>query len=471
MKRSSALRARLDRRLGPEFSGLSGDSLYTGVMLGTNSLVSLIQVVIITHALGLHDYGRFALVVAFVVLVGQFFDVRVGAAATVFGARWLQRSIRGAAGIFQFTYLIDVVTGIAGFVVVVALAPFVGPPLIGGGGTALIILYAGTLLASTANNSSIAILRLFDRFRLIAVYSVALEAARVALLVAAVTAFDDLTSVVCALLAYEVLLAVVNTFFATRAFFQESGGLRLTSLALSEAREDWRPMLGMVFHTNVLAYGRIAQVQLPILLIGAIVGATETGIYKVASTAAALLGAVTAPAAAAIPQRLAKLLAVDRRREAYALVRQATLVFAPVMGVILAGVILLRSPFLELVGGANIVGSTGPALILLGAAQAINGILFWNVAALLAAGRSRLVAATALVSAAIQFGLLPPLIIHSGATGAAIAFLVSNVATNVWAAWAALRVLSSPGEPLEPPDPATAVAGASNGTSLLPPDP
>jgi hypothetical protein len=90
-------------------------------------------------------------IIAFVVLVGQFFDVRVGAAVTTFGARRFECSPAAALGVFEFGYLVDFAAGVLGFVVVAALAPLVGPALVGGDGTNLTVLYA---LTSSPRRSS-----------------------------------------------------------------------------------------------------------------------------------------------------------------------------------------------------------------------------------------------------------------------------------------------------------------------------
>src|SRR5437660_4903538 len=92
--------------------GVARDAFHVGIWQGATAVADFAQIALITHALGLGMYGRFALVIAFVTLVGQFFDVRVGIAATTIGARYIARDVRGAAGIFQYTYLIDLLTGI-----------------------------------------------------------------------------------------------------------------------------------------------------------------------------------------------------------------------------------------------------------------------------------------------------------------------------------------------------------------------
>src|SRR5205823_4896095 len=116
-----------------------------------------------------------------VTVVSGSSTVRVGTAATRFGAERLAvEDTEGLAGLFQLSYLIDVLACGASFVIVASLAPLVGPRLVGADGALLIFLYALTLLISTADESSVSVLRLLDRFRLLAACSASVEGLRVA---------------------------------------------------------------------------------------------------------------------------------------------------------------------------------------------------------------------------------------------------------------------------------------------------
>jgi len=238
--------------------------------------------------------GRFALATSFVVLVGQFFDVRVGTATTRFGAqRLVERDVPGLLGIFQLSYLIDALAGVLSFAIVAALAPFIGPRLVGRDGTLLIVLYALTLLISTVDENSVSVLRLLDRFRLLAGCSAAVEGLRIAALSVALMINAGLTSVLVALIAYDLAGAGVNLVAANSVFRRRfARALRLPRLS---ALRTNNPMIRMVMQTNVVSYARIAQVQLPTLLLGAITSATQVGYYKIGSSAAAAVGRVADP--------------------------------------------------------------------------------------------------------------------------------------------------------------------------------
>jgi O-antigen/teichoic acid export membrane protein len=432
----------LRRLKATELGGLAGDSLYVAVWQGAISVADLVQLALITHALGLTEFGRLALVLSFVVLVGQFFDVRVGTAATTFGARRLTaRDLPGVAGVVQFSYLIDATTGVLGFAVVAMLSPVVGPNLIGENGAALILLYGLTLLVSTTNESSVSILRLFDRFRLIALYTVGLEAARIALVAAALAVSKSLAAVVVALLIHNIAVAAVNTIAATWTF-RRTTGLSLARRALNHFDEK-QAMLRMVIHTNVVSYARLAQVQLPALMLGALSGPTQVGLYKVGTAAAAAVGRLADPAYVALLPRLSRLWATGRREDVRAVVVRSTGAATVVMAAALFALTAFRQPILELLGGSS-ASAAATVLVLVGIGQAVNGALFWNIGLLYAAGLSNRVAMIAMVSVALQIGLLVPLVALFGANGAAAALLVSLVVTNAAATILALRALTEP---------------------------
>jgi len=88
------LRRLLGRFSATELGGLAKDTGFVGIWQAAIISAGLAQIALLTHAFGLSGYGRFAVIVAFVELVGGFFNLRVGYASTTFGARWLVRDPR-----------------------------------------------------------------------------------------------------------------------------------------------------------------------------------------------------------------------------------------------------------------------------------------------------------------------------------------------------------------------------------------
>jgi O-antigen/teichoic acid export membrane protein len=433
------LQDRLRRFRATELGGLAGDSFYVAIWQGSISVADLVQLALITHVLGLAEFGRLALAMSFVVLVGQFFDMRIGAAATTFAARRLAaHDLSGAAGVFQLSYMIDASTGVLGFAVVAALSPVVGPHLIGGNGTTLMLLYGATLLVSTVDESSISILRLFDRFRLIASYTAGLEALRIGLVAGALAISPSLSAVLIALVAYDLVGAAANLMASTQVF-RRVAGKPLRKPALTAFHEK-RGMMRMAMQTNVVSYARIAQVQLPTLLLGALGTTIQVGIYKLGTAGASIIGRLADPAYAAVLPRLSRLAAADRSTEVRRLVERATLLAFAVLSIALLLLVILRDPILRVLGGAD-GRAAGTVLILAAIAQALNGTLFWNVGLLYATGRSGVVAAIALVGVVLQVGLIVPLVWVFQAEGAAVALLASFALTNFLATFFAWKTV------------------------------
>jgi O-antigen/teichoic acid export membrane protein len=196
-----------------------------------------------------------------------------------------------------------------------------------------------------------------------------------------------------------------------------------------------------------VSYARLAQQQVPTVLLGALSGATQVGIYKVGTAAAAIVARAADPVYAALLPRLSRLWGAGRVGDVRRLLARATLVAAPVMAVILAALIALRHPALELIGGSAARNAAVTVLVLAAIAQAVNGALFWNIGLLFAAGRAGGVAVVAVLGTLVQLGLVVPLALFFDANGAAAALLVSYTVTNAVATVLAIRALGWPRKP------------------------
>jgi O-antigen/teichoic acid export membrane protein len=430
-------------RMG-QFGGFASDSFYTGAWLASVSVADLLQLALLTHALGLAGYGRLALVIAFVTLASQFFDVRMTTAATAFAAAKIPASFRSAAGIFQFSYLVDGLAGAIGFLFVIALAPVVGPHLAGKEGAQAAVLFGLTFLVGSLDDTSITILRLVDRFRLATVCGIVSEILRVLFVWLVLEWSRDLRLVFAALIAYSAVRASINLMAATSAFRRASHGISLFHPVLGEIRNERRAMVSMIFHTNIASYARLATTQLPTLLLGAISGVTEVGIYKVGMAAAAAVGRLADPAVSAILPRVAKLWSAGRRAEIGRLIRQGTLLVAGITAAGVALTIAFRKPFIDLITGGPYSAGIGVVLIVGVAGQAVNGVLFWNGQVLFAAGRARAVAIVLVIGAALQITIIAALAPSFGAKGASFAFLLAQLVINIGLTVIAVRLLARP---------------------------
>ncbi len=428
------------RYLSRETRGLARDSSMLGVATGATTIGMMLQVALVTHGLGLRQYGLFALVAAVVALVERFFNLDVSRTSIVFATPHLKQNLRAAAGVFQFGYLVSGVTGLLGFAAVVAMAPFVGPRLIGTHGALLLVLYGAMLLSSTGDTASQTLLQVLGRFRAIAALTMFREAARIGFVAIAVYAFHSLVAVVLLLLAHDALMGVVGVGVAARAFRRHARTLHLWEPALAEARGDRRGMLGMMVQTNLITYGRLVESQAPTLLLGVIAGPLTVGVFKIGLAAATAIGQLTTPAWNAVMPRLARLWASADFPAIRQLIRQSTLLAAVILVPAAVIAILVRDPLLTLFGGHE-AARAGLVFALVAVAQVVNGILFWNGQVLYASHRARIVTAIYLPCVAAMLGLVIGLVHVWGADGAAASLLIEVFVVNVLWTAAARRAL------------------------------
>jgi O-antigen/teichoic acid export membrane protein len=429
---------RLVARLAPETRGLARDSFILSIATLVTMAGYMVQIALITHLLGLAEYGIFALAVAFVDVVGRFFNLQVGDAAIAFASTKLEGEPRAAAGIFQIAYLAEIASGVVAFGVVAALAPFFAQALVGDDGPTLVVLYGLTLVATTVAATSLSLLRLLGRFGTILRLTALREVLRVIALATVLVVFGTLESVAVALVLLEAMVTVLGLAAAARAFTSGSGGVRLGTPALRAVGELRRPMLGMMFHTNLVTYAKLVAAQGPTLLLGALRPPVEVGAYKVATAIASAFGKPADPAWAAVMPRLSRLWAAGRASEIRRLVLQASTIALAGLTALALIATVLREPLLRLFGGGAATVAAD-ILVIAVAAKVVNGVVFWNTPLLYSARRAAVASRAYVVSAAVLAPMLYLFIDAWGGLGAAVALLVFTVQLNVLLTVSAVR--------------------------------
>jgi O-antigen/teichoic acid export membrane protein len=424
-------------------SGLAGDVAYMSVWQGSNIAVDLALTPLITYTLGLEAFGVYSTIAAVVILVGTFMSARTGVAATTFGTRALETGDEhDAARIFSLCLSVAVVTGVVALALLGAAAPLLGNTL-APDGAALIALYGLSVLAREPLATSMAVLRVKDRFQLIAWLSVALDATRLAIAAIALIVFSSLPALMGAL-ALGQLLKTGAFLFVARDSFRVAGHFSTPRKALRGLdRTTKTSLVHTLVHTNNISYQRVAQVNLPTVLLGAIGGPTDAAIYKLGTIPAATVGALIDPATAALLPRVARMWARKQFREIRALLESAVRVSAVLSIGVFVVLVIFREPIIELLGAGEVPSSAETVLVLAGLSQLIYALSFWRSLILFAAERARTVSYGALVGTAIQLVALVPAIIVAGPVGAACALVLSRIVVNAALSVIAARELNS----------------------------
>jgi O-antigen/teichoic acid export membrane protein len=419
----------------------NGASLFTSNTFVT--VLQFVQVVILTRFLLPEGYGVFVLVTSFVMLVNQFFDVRVSETTIKFGAEYLVRGDElRAAAIIKLSYLVDLSTGVLAFVVVLVSGPWAAANILHDGSLApLIALYALTLLISTADNTNSAVLRLFDRFQWMAVYSVVMGVFELAAVAVAIALGGGVREILVALLVKDGLSAVTNWALAAAAL-RGRMGLRAVLVAPRRALAGrYRELSVFLFHTNFMAYFRMVNTRVDVLLLGYFRPPAEVGLYKLARQIAALIGRLSDPFFSAILPDLSRLWAERRAADYRRLVGQSSLLMAAVL--VPAGIVISLVPGIpiNLVAGPN-YGDAAPLLVVCAWGFVLAGIFFWIWPAALSMQRPDYGTTIGLFATAAQLLVALLLVPAWGALGNCLALLASYAIGQPLLAWLILRALA-----------------------------
>ncbi len=417
--------------------------LFSGNVLA--SLCGLLQAIVLARALGASGYGLLAFVMAFANSVNQVIDIRLWESVIRFVGDDLARGDHGRGrATVKLAYLIDGGTGILAFALVAALAPLAAARFLPGtqGVAPYLILYAATLLVATVNDTSMALLRVFDRFRLLGAERVVSAAVRLAALWIAATTTGKLGWVLAVYVAVELgrgLVLLACGLNAARDHLTQPGPDHLGVLR-NRLREFWRFTISNVGTTILATVTR----QIDVLILTALHGPREVGLYRMAKNFDVLIYRLSDPVYHALFPELVRLDAVAPTATRQFITRSMRVVLTILLPAGLI-IILAARPILNRLVGAEFAGAVLPLRILVAGAL-FQAAFLWARPLALVTGRPHLSTVAHAVGATVMLGASWILVPRYGATGSAIALFAMSVVVSSMTASGALRaaVVSAP---------------------------
>lgn len=439
---------KLYRRLFANMSKiLSANTLATGMNLVTLTLVA--------RTLGPTGLGVLALVEAYGRAVQRLVHLEPWQALVRYGIGALNEGrVDDLKRLVKFCFLWDTASAVlsAG---VALLGIAIGARLLGlPDETAL---YAGAFAASLVfsfSSSSVAILRMFDRFGFIALHTAAIALFRLGLTALAVTVSQDIGTFVAVLVATQIAAHTTLVWLGVRE-------LRARGLAdawrapLSGVRANNPGLLRLLVNSNLNVIARQSTDRFDVLIVGGLVGVTEAGLYQLARRIGTAARKVDGPLRQCLFPDLARLSA---NGEIGRLRRIVKTVNGSIFALGIAGVAVVL-PFLSalvgtIFGTAFLPATPIVALQLVAAVIALSGSTLNP--ALLAIGEDVALVVISMTSTVFFFAILLPVALLDGVTWAATAHVVS---VGIWAVAATLVFLrrTAPAPGARPGDPLPAV--------------
>jgi O-antigen/teichoic acid export membrane protein len=396
------------------------------------ALLVVAQTALVARALGSASFGALALAVALAGLVLQFADFRTWEVVVRLVPPFLKGAVDdGGAPMIQALILVDLAAGLLGMTLTLSLALILAA-FVGGGASqsGLIRAYALAIpwiLVSSGTCGGV--LRLTDRFRLLAIKSVVVSGSQLALVGAALWSHTGPAGVVWAFVITEFGHALVSLLILRSILRERGAGLwpkdRLRVLGRLVVA---RPLLGQMWLSGTIK-GLGSRLDVPLL--GALTSPGTVANYKLAVDLAGVIAKLGNPVQQVILPEMVKLENQGSWARLRRLAVQSTLVLAVPIVPALAVITAASGRLVQLAAGAEYAGA-GPVLALVSIGVGINTMLVWSRPLLVARMRVGAGNVISVVGAAIQLAIIAAFAGRWGAVAAgagnAAMFTFSSIA-------------------------------------------
>lgn len=389
-----------------------------------SGIFSAIQTVVIARILGVSDYGLLSLVLAYVAVLNMFFDLKVWETATKYiGTYWETGEHDKARSMIKLSYILDIGSGVVAFIIAILSAKLISTYIIHSPQAYVFIwIYSISLFVDTANSTSDAILRVFDRFKNIAFINSFQKFFRLIVVVALLYSGLGIKGVLYGFILASFVGFSVRMWLVMKTLKHNDlqGWL---SADISLIRDQWKGIAWFLGNTSFIATLKTGNERyLGILILGYFAGKDAVAFYKIASSVASVVNRIVDPIYEAIYPELVKLASSNAIEDFKNMIKSTTkslvLIIIPI-GVI---IIIFAEPIISLVFGKDYVPATS-ALRILAAAVLIIRCTFWINPALLSMGRPGLRTIMGVISTFIYLVLMFLLVPGYSYMGAAFAFL------------------------------------------------
>ena len=396
--------------------------IYAAVSFG------ILGTVVAARVLGLEEFGVFATALAVVGFFQILLDLTVEESLTKYGFRYVESGDWGRLRrLFRQMLLLKLIGGALASIVVLCLAPFADGLFDAEGVTAALLAAAFLPFVQSSENVAATALLLHGRYDLRGAYQAGSAGLRLFAIV--VGAPHGVTATLVAMVLAQILATVAISFVGIVALrrFPEAPSRPLA--------EDVAGIRSFVLQSSVATGVISVRTTLVPIVLGLVAGPTQVGLFRIAQTPQTGLSAASSPA------RL--VLLTEQTREWERGNRAGVLAGIRTYSKWAGGVMLLAVPvffvampwLVRIVFGDVYEGAVDAARIVLLAAG-VNFALGWTKSLPVTIGRPRLRIVTHGLETLVAIPLVAVLGVEWGATGAAVAVLVSTLVFA--AAWLVL---------------------------------
>jgi O-antigen/teichoic acid export membrane protein len=399
------------------FGGKSASGIFTAI-----------QTIVIARMLGVSDYGLLALVIAYISVLNMFFDLKVWETATKYIGTYLEKGESDKTrSMIKLSYILDIGSGVVAFIIAILSAKLISAYIIHSPDAYILIwIFSISLFIDTANSTSDAILRVFDRFKSIAFINSFQKLFRLIVVVALLLGGFGIKGVLYGFILASFIGFSIRMWIVIKTL-NENDLEGWFSADVGLIKDEWKGILWFLGNTSFIATLKTGNERyLGIMILGYFVGKDAVAYYKIASTVASLANKVVDPLYEAIYPELVKFASSNAIKDFKRMIKSTTKSLVLIIIPLTVIIIIFAEPIISIVFGKDYVPATN-ALRILAAAVLIVRFTFWINPALLSMGRPGLRTILGVISTSVYLALMFLLVPEYSYIGAAFAFLGYSV--------------------------------------------
>ena len=270
------------------------------LLFGAETVVTLIGAVqfpLVTRLLGVESYGTWGIVAGWVGLIGQIIAFRLWETVIKYFSQFMTGEDEPRAlALLKLCLLIDFIVGVVTFLVVAASAGVAASFVLKArpDGADLIRLEAFNMLMGMSMSVWMAVLRVFDRFKVISAYNVASAIALFVFWMSALALHAGVGGLILATAIVKLCQTLALAIMARRDLQKRFKGSWFAA-DLNTLRGYGREIWVMLFSMNVDAIRKIALGNADMVVLGWLATPAQAGIYRLAKQLASFFGRLTNP--------------------------------------------------------------------------------------------------------------------------------------------------------------------------------
>lgn len=405
------------------------------------SAVNFLEVMVLARVLGLETFGLLTIVIAYVGIVNLFLDFWVWEFAVKYVGEFLQRKQMGhVLSTIKLSYIVDILTGLVAFFVSIALASLANDIFIKSpDGLDLVLIFSFSLMFSTANTTSEALFRVFDRFRTITFVKSFESTLKLVFVLTALYLGYGIKGVLFAYVVVSFLGFVLRQILVNR-MLRESGLDCWFSSKLSLLSNKLKEMSWFLLNTSFNSTLRIAsEGRMAVLVLGYFFSGDQAGLYRVARSVIKITNRIADPINETIFPRLISMSTASLYSRFVEIVKYATNNLLKLVIPVSIVILLFAEYFIGLVFGDQYIAASNTMRILMVAAL-LTASTFWIYPSLLAVGKPELVTVVNIFKTLAYSFLLLGLVPRYSYLGAGISFLCAEILVFLVALYLAYRL-------------------------------